>query len=53
MTIHSRSRMAVDPRIPIMPVRSASGFHPSGGEGGNEDHDYSVFHQVARCLWGG
>ena len=25
--VHSRSRMTIDPRIPIMPGRSTSGFH--------------------------
>ena len=28
--VHSRSRMAIEPRIPTMPGRSTSGFHQPG-----------------------
>ena len=28
--VHGCSRMAIDPRIPIMPGRSTSGFHQPG-----------------------
>ena len=28
--VHGRSRMTMDPRIPSMPGRSTSGFHPPG-----------------------
>ena len=33
--VHGRSRMTIDPRIPIMPGRSTLGFHQPGrgGEG--------------------
>ena len=27
--VHGRSRMAIDPRIPVMPGRSTSGFSPT------------------------
>ncbi|CAM9135983.1 unnamed protein product [Laminaria digitata] len=37
--MHGRSRMTMDPRIPTMPGRSASGFHPPGRHLPHKDMD--------------